>query len=330
VWGRILRIGGIASSAALCSCTSLNFVHDPQTGVIGREQVQGIVKSTKCELITFFEANRRRKDHYFDLSEQLFGNIIFDLNVVDTAGFPPGGTSIDNAHGFNADSITWHVGPTLQGQNTYDMILSYIVPQDAKLSPIPGGDNKVTCYSGVIGDFEGLAGGNYPNLERFTRVKVNGVKPLAAWLLEVSSDLWPEMEAAKLGETAYPVQMSYAFTVQITGGVEVKYSLVNPVWNPLAPDVSASSQQTSKLTFALNGADASLASGANTGIAVIGGANTPPYVPPIPPRLIPRGAAPPAPGATPPSEQKRRPALKGQPRGHLLVPLPLVAPRPVH
>jgi hypothetical protein len=328
VRNQIARVGGIASSIVLCSCTSLNFIHDPQTGIIGRDQVQGIVKSTKCELITYFEANRHRRNHYFDLSEQLFGNIVLDLNVVDTAGFPPGGTSIDNVHPFNADTVTWHFGPTLQSQNTYDMTLSYIVPQNAKLSSIPDGDAGITCYSAGIRDFEGLARGDYPKLERFTRVKVNGVKPLAAWLLEVSSDLWPNMEAAKLGETAYPVQMSYAFTVQITGGLEVKYSLVNPVWNPLAPDVAASSQQTSKLTFALNGADASLASGASTGTAVIGG-GTAPYVPPTPPRLVPPGAAP-TPTPAEPKHRRGRPALRGQPRGYLLVPLPLIPPRPVH
>lgn len=320
-------------TALLCGCASLDIIHDPQTGIIGKEQVQGIVKSTKCELITFFEANRHRREQYFDLSEALFGNVIFDLNVVDTAGFPQGGTSIDNLHTISPTSFyTWHLGPTLNGQNTYDMTLNFLVPQDAKLSSVVGSAREFLCYSEASSDFEGLAAGKYPKIEQFTRVRVNGVKPLASWLLEVSSNMWPEMEAAKLGETAYPVQMAYNFTVEITGGLEVKYSLINPVWSPLAPDAAVSSQQTGKLTFTLNGADASLASAASTGLAVIGSSGvSPPYVPTVPPRPVPGSIIAPTPQPpSPPRAQRARKWSRGQPHGYLLAPLPILAPKPVH
>jgi hypothetical protein len=318
-------------TAVLCSCTSLNIIHDPETGIIGREQVVGIVRSTKCELITFFEANQHRSKNYFDLSQSLFGNVIFDLNVIDTAGFPQGGTSLDNLHTINPNSsFTWHFGPTLNGQNTYDMTLGFIVPQNATLSSKA---NEFTCYSSPSNDYEGLAEGRYPKIEQFTRVRVNGVKPLASWLLEVASSMWPEMEAAKLGETAYPVQMAYNFTVQITGGLEVKYSLINPVWSALAPDAAVSSEQTGKLTFTLNGADASLAGGASLGTAVIGN-GTQPYEPPTPPRRAPNVAGGPAPqpAPAPPAigHARRRLLDRGQPHGYLIAPLPLPAPRPVH
>jgi hypothetical protein len=341
---RMRLVSVIVPSVLLCSCSTFSIVHDPQTGPINKEQVQNIVRATKCELITFFDTNRRRGKYYFDLSDNLYGNVIFDLTVVDTAGFPPAGTSIDRINTPNANplgSVTWHFGPTLNGQNTYDMTLSYIVPQGAKLSSATGAGSEYACYSEIPEDLEGLADGRYPQLERFTRVRVNAVKPLASWLLEVATNMWPEMEAAKLGETAYPVQMAYAFTVQITGGLEVKYSLINPVWNPLAPDFAASSTQTGKLTFTLNGADAALASGANTGTAVVGTgvASPPPFVSPVPPRPQPRKGVVPAPQPPPGAGAVPAPSVsgsgrarkwlleRGQPHGHLLVPLPLVAPR---
>jgi hypothetical protein len=312
------------------------FVHDPQSGVITRDQIQSFIKSTRCELITYFEANRRRKEQFFDLSRSLFGNVILDLNVVDTAGFPPGATSIDRLHtNGSPDSFTWHVGPILNGQNTYDMIVSFIVPQNATLNLSDRGDQSVKCYAHNFkfdNNFEGLARGEYREMEQFTRILVNGTTPLAAWLLDISSEMWPSVQAAKLGETAYPVQMAYTFTVQFTAGVEVKYSLTNPVWSPLAIGAAASAQQTSQLKFTLNGPDASLAVGASTGIAVIGGGSNPPYVPPgdFLPRAAP-GAAPARPlveggqeGAVEPSGAGRR-----RPRGHLLYPLPLLAPQPV-
>ena len=218
-------------SVSLSACTGLNVIHDPQSNVIDRRQVQGIVKSAKCELITYFEANRHRRDHYFDVSEQLFGNILLDLNVVDIAGFPSGSTSIDRLHTVSdTENFIWHLGPTLNGQGTYDMLLSFLLPQNARLNLSANSDDTVRCYSGPPSpDFEGLANAQHPETEQFTRIRVNAVQPLAAWLLDVSSEMWPSMEAARLGETAYPVQMAYTFTVQITAGLDVKYTLVNPV-----------------------------------------------------------------------------------------------------
>ncbi|QOZ42194.1 hypothetical protein XH89_00960 [Bradyrhizobium sp. CCBAU 53340] len=346
-------MGAASIAATLTACTGLNVVHDPQ-GVMDRQQVQGLVKSVKCELITYLEANRRRKTDYFDVSEQLFGNVILDLNVVDIAGFASGSTSIDRLRTVNdSENFTWHFGPTLNGQGTYDMILSFLLPQNARISFAATKDDSVRCYSGPLNsDFEGLARGDYSDSEQFVRIRVNGVKPLASWLLDLGKDMWSGMEAAKLGETAYPAQMAYTFTVQVTAGLEVKYSLINPMWNPLGIGGAASTQQTNKLQFTLNGADASLASGASTGLAAIGG-GTPPYQPPQPPRARVPTAAPPAsaPLAAPsgqeaappqaaPSEKTerrtrhRRPASaappRGMPQGYLLAPVPIIAPRPVH
>jgi hypothetical protein len=338
LWFRNLSAASL--SAGLCACTGLNVIHDPQSNIVDRRQVQGIVKSAKCELITYLEANRQRKKFYFDVSEQLFGNVLLDLNVVDVAGFGAGSTNLDRLHTVSdTENFIWHLGPTLNGQGTYDMILSFLLPQNARLNFSPSSEDTIRCYSGSASDdFEGLANGKYPESEQFTRIRVNAVQPLAAWLLQVGSELWPGMEAARLGETAYPVQMAYTFTVQVTAGLDVKYTLTNPVWNPLGIGAGASTQQTNKLTITINGADASLAIGASGGTAVIGGGSLT-YEPPTPPRA-PRArragaqlVAPGAPGgvaspqAAPTGEPSRR--GRGQPHGYLLSPLPLTVPKPV-
>lgn len=335
------NLTAVSVSVGLCACTGLNVIHDPQSNVVDRRQVQGIVKSAKCELITYLDANRQRKKFYFDVSEQLFGNVLLDLNVIDIAGFASGSTSLDRLHTVSdTENFIWHLGPTLNGQGTYDMILSFLLPQNARLNFSSRSEDTIRCYSGPPNaDFEGLANAQYPESEQFTRIRVNAVQPLAAWLLQVGSEMWPSMEAARLGETAYPVQMAYTFTVQITAGLDVKYTLTNPVWNPLGIGAAASTQQTNKLTITINGADASLAIGASGGTAVIGGGDVK-YEPPTPPRAFRAGrtgvplAAPSTPGgaASPEAAPSAGPSRRGrgQPHGYLLSPLPLTVPRPVH
>ena len=81
-----------------------------------------------------------------------------------------------------------------------------------------------------------LAEGHDGGAAQFTRIVVNGSEPLAAWLP------WPraEEDMSELSgqqtsleqEQLIPVQMNYAFSVQVTAGVNVKYSLTAPVWSP--------------------------------------------------------------------------------------------------
>jgi hypothetical protein len=161
----------------------------------------------------------------------------------------------------------------------------------------------------------------------------NGVEPLAAWLVDVGAQMWDNVEASRLGETVYPAQMSYSFTVQFTTGIDGRYSLINPVWNPLSPAATASTQQTSKLQITLNGPDASLVNGATIGVAVIGGIGGNPTYETIP------GTAPPGPvkslGLAPhavrlvtpstptPRAGAQARAKRGLPQGYLLYPIPL-------
>jgi hypothetical protein len=324
----------------LSSCASLDLIHDPHTGLISRDQVTKFVKSVRCEIITYLEANRRRKQYYFDLSESLFGFVSLDLAVFDTLGVLGGDAGVDRVTTINSiDNFTWHLGPIINSQNTYDMTIGFLIPQNAKLSSV-NSDDQVSCFSPPLpDDFEGLAQGRYKTIERFTRILVNGTQPLAEWLLGIDTEMSPNVEASRIGEVSYPSQMTYTFTVQVTAGLNAKYSLVNPVWNTLSPGGTVSTQQTSKLQFTLNGPDAMLLVGAQTGTAVIGGTGGPTYepipgtaptltkttkslvpAPPGPPTVAPPSGS----GNRLPTGIKQSQPQRGLPQGHLIYPLPLV------
>ncbi|WP_271565925.1 hypothetical protein, partial [Bradyrhizobium sp. CCBAU 11386] len=101
-------------------------------------------------------------------------------------------------------------------------------------------------------------------------------KPLAAWLrdnaiLIAANNLTPAMPS----ESAEPAQMTYTFSIQVTGGVEAKYSLTSSRWTPAAVQASASAQQFSNLGIYINGPNAVLANGAKSGSAGYA-AKTPP------------------------------------------------------
>src|ERR1700674_1482119 len=328
-------------SVLLNSCASLNYIHDPQFWVMNREQVPAFLKSIRCELITFYVANRQRQklfddtrkidrdfavDHYsyFPVSPQLLGGVYLDLKLVDTLGIPASGTTIDRRHIIDpTHSKTWHFGPSLTDQNTYDLIWSFVIEQSAKLYLAGGKPDPFQCYTTIplvtsgprsaksvalARDLDGLARGEYTQLEQFTRMLVNGTTPLAAWLQDNSSRMWTSFAAksqpAEMAERLIPAQMSYTFTVQATAGLDVKWFTLTPKWNPLALDVSGSIQQTSQLQFTINGPDAPLAAGAKSGSSAAGPPKTPP---PFAGTFI-------------------RP-LEGS-HGYLLYPLPLIPPQP--
>jgi hypothetical protein len=145
----------------------------------------------------------------------------------------------------------------------------------------------------VKDNFDRLAQGNYPKLELFHRITVNGGLPLAAWLQEkvmvmgvsrnVLADINPPRDKNGGHQTPVPVsekyqeeavdgdQMSYFFTVLYTAGVDAKFSLISPRWNPLAADLSASMVQTGVVSLYVNGYMTQPALGAKVGVVGIAG-----------------------------------------------------------
>lgn len=283
----------------LGSCASLEYLHDPQFGFVSREQLPKFLKSVRCELVTFYDANRRRaksyaataandpktaaeKYAYFPVKDDLFGLFFVDLKVQDTLGLPAAGSLFDEKSNRIANvSKTWHFGPNLTDQGTYEFQWSFALQQDARVSSasalkVADASNEIYpelggfgCYSGIdeSTDRDALANHLYPAAEHFTRIMVNGVTPLAAWLQSNSSVMSTALldDLHHSEEAIFPAQMFYTFTVQVTGGVDAKFTLVSPTWNPLAPDISASIQHTNNLQIFINGDKAQGANGAKAG-----------------------------------------------------------------
>jgi hypothetical protein len=300
------KIASAVLALLLSSCASFNYIHDPQAGTVSREALPEFFKSLRCELITYYQATYRRRDlykraratnpedaaanySYFDLDDGLYGLFYLDLKVVDTLGLATG-TAIDNKKALSSTaSQTWHFGPSVGVTDTYELNWSFAIKQDAgfetldgDLRPLPGNapyPRTLQCYSSIPQEetLDGLAAGNHSELEQFKRIYVNGSKPLAYWLLQngelmaaAATTSRKDITRPKLTENAiFTGQMVYSFIVQVSGGLDVKFSLLTNVWNPLAGDVSGGVAQTNTLFFYINGSKSAVASNAKGGNALI-------------------------------------------------------------
>ena len=230
----------------------------------------------RCEMVTYYQTTYKRQRRYaidglpyFNLDDNQWGAFNLDLKVVDALGVL--GTNSVYANKLSAPdaahSKTLTIGPTAGVNDTYELSWSFSIKQNADLTGRgiakvrATADDYFECYSHVPEDLEGLSYGKFTakGIELFKRVYVNGVEPFAGWLLDnsdimASSFYFPN--AKRDNEKAYPAQMIYTFTVNASGGVDAKFTLVSPRWNPLQPDASASISQTSTLTLYINGVNA--------------------------------------------------------------------------
>jgi hypothetical protein len=238
------------------------------------------------------------KDYpYFNLDVGSFGGIALDLKVQDSLGLQSG-TQFDYKHASSkTHTLSINIGPTASDQSTYEAIWNFIIPQDTYYldnvdfvhaipiydtgNVLPPDKSPFSCYKSIplnpnprflspaaSQDLDNLALGKYSELENYKRVWVDGTTPLAAWL---------EMVSTELGRTTFlttnpsereaisPAQMFYIFTIQVTGGIDVKYLLTSSVWSALGPEISGGMQQTNTMTLVLNGLEAQLASAVKGG-----------------------------------------------------------------
>ena len=247
-------------AALLSSCATPYLVHDPQSGIIGRNQVTDFIKSVRCELKTFYSANAVNKAAYireikralastdpaeadrireeatrlyphFMIDEELAGGAYLYLKVVDTLGLGSGDTNLNYRHTVDSThTFSWGTAPTLNTQNTYDMNYSFAIDQGAGLSAVPAKEaDEFRCFRAPVSEANAwrLAAGDRDaeGLAQFHRIYLNGVEPLAGWLLKNSVDLWSAYAAKRtddLGERIFPLQMNYSFTVQFNVGAPVK------------------------------------------------------------------------------------------------------------
>lgn len=242
--------------------------------------------------------------NYFDLDTEAYGLFTLDVKAQDTLGIP--GTSItDVLNPTTGHSRSIGIGPSVQVQATYDNGLAFVMPQNASVKttgteldpeiaavapPIQAASAAAAfpCFrQSVRADYDRMAAGAYPNLEQFDRIRVDSGQPLAAWLQEntrtagVSRNLMLDIHADSEKRKPVPVeavyreqsidagQLGFTFTVQYTGGVDAKFSLISSRFNPLIADVSGGLQQTGTLTIFLNGYQAQSTIGAKGGIVAI-------------------------------------------------------------
>ncbi|WP_375779171.1 hypothetical protein ACE103_09295 [Bradyrhizobium sp. ma5] len=296
MWGTFRRVVSVCLSTLLAGCASLYAVHDPSTGVLTTGQVQGFLKSLRCELITFYELERSRKAAflkarkaglleayanyaYFDVSPSLFGAITLELKITDGASIGSG-TVFDYRlpPDFSKNTIA-HLGPTASAQGVYDLIWSFLLKQNAKLTTsasLPAEADPMVkeqiCFNGPgLGDLaalEALAEDAAPQRALFTRIKVDFGKPLAAWLRDKATIISAgQLLPAADFENAEAAQMYYQFAVQVVAGLDAKYSLTSVHWNALAGNASASLQQNSYVSLYINGPGAAYVNGAKSGSA---------------------------------------------------------------
>jgi len=218
-------------------------------------------------------------------------------------------SSLDYKHVLNAThSLAWHLAPVANTQNTYELIYNFLIRQDARLFKVGDrDDDEIMCYkknyleTAYPLDFrevvklgsppkpktvisinredievlDRLAHGYYSDAERFRRITVAGTNaspaPLAAWLLENNKALWMNSIASHSEEEARALiagQENFTFTVQFTGGLEARYTLTGPIPSAAA-DFNINAQQSSMISFGLNGPEAVFTSAAKLGGAGI-------------------------------------------------------------
>jgi hypothetical protein len=344
-----LRTNIIAAiSLTLAGCASPFYVHDPQQAFFTPDQIPWLLKSLRCELATYAAANNQRqiihsamltyrRDReranseypYFALDPSRYGGVALELKIQDSLGLQSGTTfdwkrvERDNVH-----VRTWHIGPTVSDQSTYDAVLSFTTPQDTyrfnrelvTLQVIEGGNTEPSptkpfaCYNHVperdpttilfkppyyaltipapipgvkykyaqgfpadinIGDLsqdlDALAAGKYSQYENFQRIRVNAHKPLAQWLMEISTTLSSTSMVQRPEEQEQTInagQMTYTFTIQTSAALDLKTGWSTTLWTALAGEVAGGFQHTGVLTLVLNGTDSANSAGTKTGSSV--------------------------------------------------------------
>jgi hypothetical protein len=304
-----------ALSVALSGCADPHFVHDPQVGYFSRSQVPNLLKSLRCELATFIAVNNQRhtineyryalKDEranldypFFPIDPSRFGGMSLELKIQDTLGTQSGTafdwkrTPLDAIH-----TKVWHVAPTLGTQNSYDMLASFLVPQDIygldtsdrlkseKDQLITDPDKPYLCYKSiprrdpaiattpnptnavyVQQDLDAIAGGG--GEPQFERISVNASLPLAAWLQQAGTTMTSTsltQSDQQHNEAVIPGQLTYTFVIQTNVGLDVRNSIATSLWTGIGAEVAGGWQQTGTLTIVLNGSDAANTSGVKSG-----------------------------------------------------------------
>ena len=220
------------------------------------------------------------KYQYFEIDPKRFGGVSMTLQIQDNLGLQMPGT------GFGGTQADWirtldggahahlvNIGPSGADQSTYIANWTFVVPQDAITLRPARFDTAFPCYANIPKrtpppfnsayaepDLDALARNDFPDYALFKRIWVNNTIPLAAWLEDVGTSItsstlnWHDEQQKP--DRMIPAQMTYTFVVQVSGGLDVRYGLISPMWPLVAAEVAASMQKTNSISIYLNGIEA--------------------------------------------------------------------------
>jgi hypothetical protein len=172
----------VAFSLASAGCS---FLYDSSVDPGQTVPVESVMKSLRCELMTFFEVNRLRirvyeagigkvdfqenfqNYVYMDLDPTRYGSIDANFKTIDTLGLTLG---VDWTNKFGSISKDWHLGPGLTGTKTYNREVVFAVPQDGRL----GADVRQTDGSVSKLESSPLADPNSPDRSFFCYLQIPG------------------------------------------------------------------------------------------------------------------------------------------------------------
>jgi len=249
---RIFRTAVCMLATLVSGCSSFyENVQDPGQLV----PVASVLKSIRCEVITFLVANRIRRQEflnwhlvdfqtafdkyaYLDLDDKEYATVQVDLKTIDTLGLSLG---IDQKFPYGpggAFSHTSHLGPADTSTWTYSRSNLFAVTQNATLGPTPQSGLKVPqlygdadrqdasffCYTATKDQapqysaeaVESLVLHQRPDLENFHRIWVVGGETMTL-------ARWLEIMAAEMAKN-YLAQGPYTESL-IPGQINYTYTL---------------------------------------------------------------------------------------------------------
>lgn len=277
-----------AACVQLAACATPFQLSDPVEGV----PVPSILKSIKCEVITFLEANRQQREFfgeayrsnkavaynhpYIDIADDLFAGVYVDLKEVDIKSLTVGFDRISRLRDFK--SLTFAAGPSVTTTDTFEVKQSFALLQSAKLyrpkyqaasiaehrPSAPGFDCYKDLPAGNKIDFQEVSANQYGS--DFQRIRVGADQTLSQWLQNLTAGMSKNyLSSVDNKEILAPGQISYEFSLDYRLGIDGKYELIAQVWNPLSVEPTASIQRTSTFRFILNTNYAPISAAADSG-----------------------------------------------------------------
>ncbi|MCK2054774.1 hypothetical protein [Methylobacterium sp. 37f] len=271
----VRSVSFIAVSLQLAACATPYEVVDPAQGIA----VPRILKSIKCEMITFLETNRQQREYfgnfyragnprayehpYIDIADDLFAGIYVNLKEVDVKSLTVGFNRISRLGDFK--SLTLGAGPSATLTDTFEVKQNFALLQSAKIYRPSYHTSYIKehrpsapdfdCYKGLPEgkdlDFRRVAANEYGS--DFQRIRISADLTLSSWLQGLTANMAKNyLTSVDNKEILAPGQISYEFSLSYKLGVDGRYELIAQVWNPLSVEPTVSLERTSTFRFIFN------------------------------------------------------------------------------